>query len=103
MFVYGISCKPAHLVDLPPRTEADYYKEHSLLVFSSYAKPACIRNYGPTLSTYFLDKAKQLIENTNRLIEVDLEHPYITEDEDAAVKVLQQLSPDSRLAWFSIP
>jgi hypothetical protein len=103
MFVYGISCKSAHLVDLPPRTEADYYKEHSLLVFSSYAKPACIRNYGPTLTPYFLHKAKQLIENTNRLITVDLEHPYITEDEDAAVKVLQQLSPESHLSWYSIP
>ena len=103
MFVYGISCKPSHLVDLPPRTDADYYTEYGLLVFTSYVKPACIQNHRSYLTSHFIAAAKRLIENANRVFEVDLEHPYITEDEDAAVKVLQQLSPESRLTWYSIP
>ena len=103
MFVYGISCKPSHLVDLPPRTDADYYTEYGLLVFTAYVKPACIKNHGPLLTAHFIQAAKRLIENADRVIEVDLEHPFITEDEDAAVKVLKQLSPESQLAWYSIP
>ena len=103
MFVYGIRCNPLHLVDLPHGTDADYYTEHGLLVFSSYAKPACIQNHGSQLTPNFIEAAKRLIENYKSVIEVDCEHPYITEAEDAAVRVLQELAPGSQLAWYSIP
>jgi len=103
MFVYGIRCNPVHLVDLPQGTDADYYTEFGILVFPSYSKPACLRNNSETLTAHFIDATKRLIEHSNGLSEVELEHPYITEDEDAAVKILQSLAPGSQLAWYNIP
>jgi len=103
MFVYGIRCNPVHLVDLPQGTDADYYTEFGVLVFPSYTKPACIRNSGDKLNAHFLAAAQRLIENYNGMVEVELEHPYITEDEDAAVKVLQGLAPGSEPTWYNIP
>jgi hypothetical protein len=103
MFVYGIVCAPAHLTDLPADTVADYYTEHTLLVFPSYTRPAVLCSSGTQLSPYFLQNAKRLIENAHARCEMELEQPFITEEEDAAVRVIQGLIPGSLPTWYNIP
>lgn len=103
MLVYGIRCGLPDLVDLPKGTNADYYMDYGLLVFPEYSKATFLRNYTAQLNERFLEKMKRLLETPNRVYEADLEHPYISEEQDAVVKLLQEAHPGSIPTWYHVP
>ena len=103
MFVYGISCNSATVVTLPNTTNADYYMEHELLVFPTYNRPTGIRNYGVTLTQRFLDDFKRLAEKPDALHSMEMEDPYITEEESALIQVVQAVLPTARAGWYYLP
>jgi hypothetical protein len=103
MFVYGIRCPQTELATLPKSTDADYYMEHNLLVFPRYTHPSCVRNYRSTLTGDFIRRMKRIVEDYKNVHEVDLEDPYITDEEAAAVGALQTVTPGLLPAWYYVP
>ena len=102
MFVYGVRCAPADLVDLPADAEADYYMDFGLLVFPSYTRASSIQSYG-RLTPEFWGRVKSLIENPMRPRSVDLEHPWITGPEDDVIHALQEYYPGLQAGWYQVP
>ena len=97
MFVYGFKCNPSDLHALPRGTIADYYMEYGLLVFPAYSKPTTLQANG-RLTPEFWDQVSRTLAAT-KPIAVQLEHPFITEAEDAAVKAI----PTADLDWYHVP
>jgi hypothetical protein len=102
MLVYGIRCAPSEISSLPKDTVADYYTDYGLLVFPTYTKPLAVEAHH-YLTPRFWANVKRVTENQRRIIAMEFEHPYITEAESAAVKVLQDAIPSSALNWYSVP
>lgn len=103
MFAYGIRCTEAALHQLPD-LPADYYQEHGLLIFPSYSHPVYLTNDGNQLTNAYLSKLKRIIEHATTAVQIeDMEHPYITEEEDLAVKTIQALSQNASSSWYYIP
>jgi hypothetical protein len=102
MFVYGVRCAPADLVDLPADAEADYYMDFGLLVFPTYTRATCIHSHG-RLSPAFWDRVKSFVEDPTRPRSVDLEHPWITGGEDAVIRALQEYYPGLDAGWYHVP
>jgi hypothetical protein len=103
MFVYGIFCNSATVVSLPNTTNADYYMEHELLVFPTYNRPTSIRNYGPSLTKRFLNDFKRIAEKPDALHSMELEEPFITEEESALIQTVQASMPAARTGWYYLP
>lgn len=103
MLVYGIRCNSATVVSLPNTTNADYYMEHELLVFPSYNRSTCIRNYGSTLTQRFLADFKRIAETPDTVHSMELEDPYITEEESALIQTVQASLPSARAGWYYLP
>lgn len=99
MFVYGIRCDPATVVTLPGFTNADYYIEYELLVLPAYNRPTCIRNYGNVLTQRFINDFKRIAEAPNAIHWMDLEEPFLTEEEAALVRSV----PAARAGWYYLP
>lgn len=102
MLVYGIRCAPIDLAGLPEGATADYYMDYGLLVFSEYTRPTCIKSHGH-LTPRFWNEVQRTIGSPEKPHEVDLEEPYITEDEDAVIKVLNEAYPGTGPAWYYVP
>jgi len=102
MLVYGIRCAPNEVSALPKETVADYYMDYGLLVFPSYSKPLTLTAHN-NLSVRFWAAVKRIVEGQRRVQQMDLEHPYITETEDAAIKVIKEAIPTSSLSWYYVP
>lgn len=103
MFVYGIRCNSATVVTLSGSAEADYYMEHELLVLPTYNRPTSIRNYGPSLTQRFLDDFKRLAESPNSVHSMELEDPYITDEESTLIQTVQAALPTARAGWYYLP
>jgi hypothetical protein len=101
MFVYGIRCTPMDLINLPT-IAADYYLEHELLVFPSYTVSSTYMANG-FLTSSFWTRVQQLLQDTGALQIVDLEHPYISEEEYDCVKNLQCFREHTKTHWFYVP
>ena len=103
MFAYGIRCTETDLRKLP-NMSADYYLEHGLLVFPSYSRPVYLDNHGKPLAGPYLSKLKRIIENSKSVVQIDdMEHPYITDEEDVAVKILKAASLNTDSSWYYVP
>ena len=98
MFVYGIRCAPADLTDLPSGATADYYLDYGLLVFPAYTRPTCVKG---KLTPEFWSRVRRVV--SNRVHNVELEHPYLTDDEGEVVSALKYLYPLTGPDWFHIP
>jgi len=103
MFVYGVRCNRNDLATLPAGTNGDYYIEYGLLIFPEYSRPSSIRNNNDTLTARFLKDMSRMVCNPQSIYEVDLEQPWISEAEDAAVKALQSVTPGTLPAWYYVP
>ena len=103
MLVYGIKCGLADLIGLPKNTPADYYMDYGLLVFPDYSKPTYLQNYGSQLNQRFFNNLKHIIENANTVHEIDLEQPYISDEEGDVVKLLQETTPGVLPCWYHVP
>ena len=97
MFVYGFKCSSQDLHVLPRGTIADYYIEYGLLVFPAYSKPTTLQANG-RLTPEFWDQVGRILAAT-KPVAVTLEHPFITETEDAAIKSV----PGAYLDWYHVP
>lgn len=98
MFVYGIRCAPADLTELPSDATADYYLDYGLLVFPTYTRPTYIHG---KLTPEFWDRVRRVA--LNRVHSVELEHPYITDEENEVVRAMKGLYPLSGPDWYYIP
>ena len=103
MFVYGIRCPVTLLNSLPADTKADYYMEYGLLVFPAYTRPTYLQNHSHTMRPEFVSTCKRVIENNLSAVDVDLEHPYISENEDDTVRTIKQLLPGADTNWYHVP
>ena len=72
-------------------------------MFTAHTLPAAVRNHGPVLTEKFINKMKRMVETPRAVYEVEIEHPYISEEDDAAVKALQAVTPGALPAWYYIP
>jgi len=102
MLVYGIRCAPTEISYLPNDTVADYYTDYGLLVFPAYTKALTLEAHR-YLSPRFWANVKRIVEEQDKVHPMEIEHPYITETEHAAVKVLQDAIPSSSLNWYYVP
>ena len=98
MFVYGIRCAPSDLTGLPSDATADYYLDYGILVFPAYTRPSSLKG---SLSPEFWDRVRRMV--SNRVHSVELEHPYITDEESAVVRALKYLYPLSGPDWYYVP
>lgn len=100
MFVYGIRCSPADLSVLPPNAQADYYMDYGLLIFPAYTRPSAVDANGNLGSTFWseVDRMSQ-----NKVFEVTLEHPYISDEEDSVVNALRPCYPGLAPTWYHVP
>jgi hypothetical protein len=107
MFVYGIRAAPSDLPSIPtshgPAPPADYYMDYGLLVFPNYTRPACLKNHGGVLTSRFWTAAARLITQANRPHEVEMEDPYLTDDEGAVIAAIQEAHPSAGPTWYSVP
>jgi hypothetical protein len=104
MLVYGIRCAPTDLFGIPIRTTADYYTDYSLLVFPDYTKPLCLDARGK-LTPEFWDSMRRLISTPtkNRVRVMDLDHPYISEEQSDVVLAFQESYPKLQPDWYHVP
>ena len=101
MFVYGVRCLPNELLGgiLPENLTADYYADWQLLVFPMYTRPSSLRTHAGHLSTDFWNRVRLLLQEPHRPRQIDVaEHPWLTEPEAAACKVLGREG-----AWYYVP
>jgi hypothetical protein len=103
MLVYGIKCGLADLVGLPKTTPADYYMDYGLLVFPGYSKATFLQNYGPQLNQRFFENLKRVVEDAGKVYEIDMEQPYISDEEGDLVKLLQETTPGVLPCWYHVP
>ena len=102
MLVYGIQCAPGNLIGLPSGTVADYYIDYGLLVFPTYSRPLGLDAHN-RLNRRFWANVKEIVEGAHKVHPMEFEHPYISDDEDDAVKALQEVAPGATTHWFYVP
>jgi hypothetical protein len=100
MFVYGVRCSPAAVASLAS-LEADYYMDHGILVFPTYTRPTVIDARG-SLTPEFWSRVATVVGRSCREIDV-LEHPYIRDDEAAALAEIRESVPGAVTSWYYIP
>ncbi len=100
MFVYGVRCSPVDLSSLPPNAKADYYMDYGLLVFTAYTRPSSVDANG-NLGPRFWSEVDRM--SNHKVFEVILEHPYISDDEDAVVNALRACYPGLEPTWYHVP
>ena len=98
MFVYGIRCAPVDLTELPSGATADYYLDYGLLVFPAYTRPTYIHG---RISPEFWNRVRRVV--SNRVHSVELEHPYISDEESDVVHAIKYMYPLVEPDWFHIP
>ena len=102
MLIYGIRCSKTVLTDLPKETVADYYTNYGLLVFPSYSRPTTLDAKG-RLTPLFWETMRLIIQDPSRVYALDLEQPFLTDSESAAVKTIQQTYRDAQPDWYHVP
>ena len=100
MLVYGIRCAPDDLSSLPKQAIADYYLDYGLLVFPIYTAPLCLR--GQPSATLW-NSIKDVVERAGDVVNIDMENPWISEEEGELVKIVQTFYPGRLPSWYSVP
>ena len=94
MFVYGIQCV---LTETPNGDIANYDTDYNIMYFPSYTVASVIQSNG-ILSDRFWKSVKNMVENQSNTFKLDLEDPYISDEQH---KLIQKLNATSH--WFYIP
>jgi len=104
MLVYGVRCAPLDLSYLKDAAgaNADYYLDYGLLVFNDYTTATTIKSHG-RVTPAFWERAGRILANPTRVQQVDLEHPYISDEQDAVVKTLRAAFPRLEPGWYHVP
>jgi hypothetical protein len=107
MFVYGIRCAPSDLLALATRlqngnTNADYYMDYGMLVFPQHTRPSIIQAHNG-LTSEFWSRARRIIEASGRPHAVELEHPWITDEQSDVVRIIKESYPNTDTNWYYVP
>jgi hypothetical protein len=107
MFVYGIRCAPADLMSVFSRlpqgsTEADYYVDYGMLVFPQYTRPSVVQAHSG-LSPEFWDSVSRIVQTPGRPHTVQMEHPWITDQQSLIVRIIKEAYPSADTDWFYVP
>ena len=107
MFVYGIRCAPADLIAIASHlrqggTNADYYMDYSLLIFPQYTRPTVIQAHSG-LTPEFWNRVSSIVSVPGRPHSVDLEHPWITDEQSDVVRVIKDAYPSTDTDWYYVP
>jgi hypothetical protein len=107
MFVYGIRCSPADILAIASRlqqgsTNADYYMDYGLLIFPEYTRPSCVQAHSG-LTPEFWSRVRRVMEAPGRPHSVELEHPWITDEQAKVVKVIKESYPSTDTDWYYVP
>jgi hypothetical protein len=102
MLVYGIRCSPIDLTGLPTNATADYYLDYSLLVFPAYTRKTCVNSHG-NLSPYFWNQTKRVVQFPSSVSAMDLEQPWISDEEEDVLQTLRQAYPTIHSNWYYVP
>ncbi len=106
MFVYGISCSPADLMAIVSHVdgdiECDYYTDYSMLVFPQCTRPTTIHAHGK-LTDDFWTRVSRIVQTAKHPHAVDLEHPWITDKQADAARVIKAAYPGVDTRWFYVP
>jgi hypothetical protein len=103
MLVYGIRCSPLDLnMGLPDSAHADYYMDYGILAFPAYTRPTCLNSHG-YLTPRFWQQVGAILGSQICMREIDEEHPYVSEGEDAVIQALRERYPSLRPAWYHVP
>lgn len=102
MLIYGIRCDKTILTDLPKETVADYYTNYGLLVFPSYSRPTTLDAQG-RLTPLFWETVRLIIQNPSRVYMMNMEQPFLSDAESAAVKIIQKVNKDAMPDWYHVP
>lgn len=102
MLVYGIRCSPTDLTGLPTNATADYYLDYSLLVFPTYTKMTCVDSHGSS-SPYFWNQVKRVVQFPTSVSEMELEQPWISDEEQDVIQTLKQAYPMIQPNWYYVP
>lgn len=98
MFVLGINCNN----DIVHRISAtDYYVNNGVLIFPRFTRSVTISTHGRKPTDVFWHAATKII--TNRFHAVDIELPWISEDEEKMVKTIQETEPGAYVSWYYMP
>ena len=107
MFVYGIRCAPADLLAIASRlrqsgTEADYYMDYGILVFPQYTRPSVVQAHAG-LTPQFWSRVRRIVETPGRPHAVEMEHPWISDEQADVVRVIKEAYPTADTDWFYVP
>ena len=117
MFVYGIRCAPADLLAIASRlrqggchptaeeaggTEADYYMDYGILVFPQYTRPSVVQAHAG-LTPQFWSRVRRIVETPGRPHAVEMEHPWISDEQADVVRVIKDAYPTADTDWFYVP
>lgn len=107
MFVYGIRCAPADLLAIVSRlgqanANADYYMDYGLLVFPQYTRPSVIQAHCG-LTPEFWNRVRRVVESPGRPHAVELEHPWITDEQSTVVGIIKEAYPSVDTDWYYVP
>jgi len=99
MLAYGISCK-IHDIDsgLVAAAGAEYNAHHSILMFPTYSKAGYFESNRTNLNSRFIKTIQRVIESKDKAHVIDLEHPYISEEESAIVTAVGGVTN-----WYYLP
>ena len=106
MFVYGIRCAPTDLLAITSRihgsVDADYYMDYGLLIFPQFTCASTIDSNGKLTAEHW-DNVKRIVENSGRPYVVQLEHPWITDEQSEIVRIIKDAYPTADTDWFYVP
>jgi hypothetical protein len=102
MLVYGIRCAPNDLIGLASEVNADYYLDYGLLVFPAYTRPTCLNARG-NLNEEFWGDLRRLLHFPLKPRLVDIEQPFITDEESSLLNELQEYYPGLQTEWYYVP
>lgn len=106
MFVYGVRCSAADvtaLVNSGCPVVGDYYMDHGLLVFPEYSKTTCIAATDRLhMNTEFWSRVNAIATGVSREMDI-AEHPYLTDEEAAALNAIRTSCPAAVTAWYFLP
>ena len=104
MLVYGCRCAPVDLGYLPSSADADFILDYALLMFNRFTRGTSVVHGTGPLTPEFWAAAAKIIQNPTQVHVVDrVEHPYLTDGEDAVVVALRKSYPSLKTDWFHVP
>ena len=104
MLVYGCRCAPIDIGNLPSSADADFVLDYALLMFNRFTRGTAVVCKSGSLTPEFWAAAARVIQQPLRVhVTNRIEHPYLTDGEDAVVAELRKSYPALTTDWYHVP